>query len=222
METQRLNTTIASRLGVSRRHADKLIAEGLVSVNGSAANLGVRVSESDSIVVSGKALPAEKPSVTILLHKPVGFVSSRTQQGSAPTIYSLLPPKFHELKPAGRLDKDSSGLMLLSSDGQLIYRLTHPSLEKVKRYQVTLDKPLSEHNKALIEHGVQLDDGVSKLHLKGRDTQWEISMHEGRNRQIRRTFAAIDIHVIRLHRTHLGDYKLDPNLAPGKWTVLPS
>lgn len=216
----RLNAAIAQRMGISRRQADQLISAGNITVNGKHASFGQQVASADSITIDGKVLPVAQAHKTILFHKPVGYVSSRKQQGSAQTMYALLPKEFYDLKPAGRLDKDSSGLMLLSSDGQLIYRLTHPSFEKIKTYSIMLDQPLTDAGRDKIESGVDLSDGISKLQLKGSGKHWEVRMHEGRNRQIRRTFDAIGYRVEKLHRVSLGDYQLPKGLQPGEYTVV--
>jgi 23S rRNA pseudouridine2605 synthase len=153
------------------------------------------------------------------LHKPRGYVVSRQGQGSD-TIYDLLPPHYRYLNPVGRLDKDSSGLLLLTNDGKLAQTLTHPSHQKRKLYEVELNKPLEPlHRQMISDHGIQLEDGVSRLLLErrqdGDDTRWLVTMHEGRNRQIRRTFAALGYTVLTLHRTTFGDFALE-NLGPGK------
>jgi 23S rRNA pseudouridine2605 synthase len=147
-----------------------------------------------------------------MLNKPTGYVVSRDGQGSL-TIYDLLPPELHSLKPIGRLDKDSSGLLLLTNDGQLAQELTHPKYQKTKIYEVTLSTPLQPlHRQMISDRGLQLTDGPSKLELEritdGNDKDWRVHMHEGRNRQIRRTFAALGYSVQTLHRTHFGSYVL--------------
>jgi 23S rRNA pseudouridine2605 synthase len=154
---------------------------------------------------SNLQLPASK---TVLLNKPAGFVCSRNGQGS-PTIYQLLPAKLHSLKPVGRLDKDSSGLLLLTNDGDLANRLTHPRYQKTKVYQVQLDRPLAVTDQRAIQQGIKLEDGSSHLSLKRQGStgqRWQITMQEGRNRQIRRTFAARGYQVQRLERTEFGPY----------------
>lgn len=160
-----------------------------------------------------------------MLHKPVGCVVSREGQGSH-TIYDLLPADFQQLKPIGRLDKDSSGLLLLTNDGALAQELTHPQFQKVKIYEVTLDRPLQPlHRQMIADIGITLDDGRSILGLErlhdNSDTAWRVTMHEGRNRQIRRTFAALGYTVITLHRTQFGTYSLG-SLAPGAYQRIPS
>ncbi len=212
---------------MSRRAADKAIQEGRVSVNGHMAQPGQEIAEADSISLDGRLLGPVKAAQTIMLHKPAGYVVSREGQGSK-TIYDLLPSNLHHLKPVGRLDKDSSGLLLLTNDGQLAQELTHPKYQKTKVYEIELDKPLSPEDKAKIERGVMLEDGLSSLQLTAYSTQqpqtknsklltvnYRVTMHEGRNRQIRRTIAALGYSITRLHRIQFGAYTLPPSLKPG-------
>lgn len=203
----RINKYIAASSGLSRRAADAAIANGRVRVNGATPSSGQTVSETDVVSLDGTVLTRPDTSTTIMLHKPVGFVVSRNGQGSQ-TIYDLLPPEFRVLNPIGRLDKDSSGLLLLTNDGQLTEQLTHPRHQKLKVYQITLDKPLQPADQQTIERGVELEDGISRLHLTGQDTSWTVEMREGRNRQIRRTFEARGYRIVTLHRTQFGEYSL--------------
>lgn len=213
--TIRLNKFLAQQLDVGRRSADELITAGKVSLNGKPAALGAQVTSHDVIIANGVPLKWQNDTdfLYVLMNKPEGYVCSRRQQGDALTIYALLPPKFQHLKTVGRLDKNSSGLILLTNDGDLAHRLTHPSFVKTKIYEVTLDAPLQPlHHQMIADHGVQLPDGPSKFQLSrlhdGDSTQWEVTMHEGRNRQIRRTFAALGYAVVQLHRTHFGPFNL--------------
>ena len=220
--TQRLNKFVALALGVSRRQADELIEQGKVTVNDQPAKLGQRITATDIIRYGNKRLTAQTHQL-ILLHKPVGYLCSRASQGGVPTIYELLPKDLHHLKPVGRLDKDSSGLILLTNDGDFAHQMTHPSFYKIKRYLVTLDQPLQPlHRQMINDFGVQLPDGPSRLTLErqheGDDHRWIVQMSEGRNRQIRRTFAALGYTVIGLHRTSFGRYSLG-RLKPGQFTV---
>jgi 23S rRNA pseudouridine2605 synthase len=209
----RINKYIAASTGLSRRVADKAVEQGNVLVNGVPATPGQEVTDADAITLSGKPITAPAHMQTIILNKPTHYVVSRDGQGSK-TIYDILPPELHHLKPVGRLDKDSSGLLLLTNDGQLAQELTHPRYQKTKVYEVTLSQPLQPlHRQMISDHGVQLTDGPSKLELErlveGDDKAWRVRMHEGRNRQIRRTFAALGYGITRLHRTHFGEYTLD-------------
>ena len=208
----RLNKFVALSLGVSRRKADELIEQGKILVNGDRAVLGRQISQSDTVLYNSRELYIQ-PKKLILLHKPVGYLCSRASQGGVPTIYELLPKDLHHLKPVGRLDKDSSGLILLTNDGDFAHQMTHPSFYKMKRYLVTLDQPLQPlHRQMINDFGVQLPDGPSRLTLErqhdGDDHRWIIQMSEGRNRQIRRTFAALGYTVTKLHRTDFGNYSL--------------
>ncbi len=211
----RLNQYLAQATGMSRRAADKAIETGHVKVNERKAELGTQVEPGDSVTLAGKLAVLPTSYTYVVLNKPAGYVTSRAEQGSAPTVYELLPPEYAQLKPVGRLDKDSSGLLLLTNDGQLAQQLTHPSQQKEKVYQVRLSKPLSEHDKKAIEVGVALGDGVSKLALTGAGPDWTVRMSEGRNRQIRRTFSALGYEITRLHRTHFGKLSLG-SLASGQ------
>lgn len=212
-EPVRLNKFIASRLNVGRRAADDLIAAGKIRVNGEVPILGARVFPGDDVVADGTHL-TEAPDYTyLLLNKPVNYVCSRRQQGDTPTIYSLLPAQYHHLKPVGRLDKNSSGILLLTNDGDLAHHMTHPSFGKIKKYEVEIDEPLQPlHRQMINDFGVTLPDGPSKLQLErlhdGDDHAWRVIMHEGRNRQIRRTFSALGYEVTRLHRTDFGPLSL--------------
>ena len=208
----RINKFIALASGMSRRRADILVEQGKVLVNGQPAQAGQDIADADVVLLYGRELHAPAQTRTILFNKPVGAVVSREGQGSH-TIYDILPPEYSQLKPVGRLDKDSSGLLLLTNDGQLAQTLTHPSHHKTKVYEVKLNKPLAPlHRQMISDHGVQLSDGVSQLELErlkdGDDTAWRVRMHEGRNRQIRRTFLALGYSVNALHRTHFGEYAL--------------
>lgn len=205
----RINKFVALASGVSRRKADLFIKQGRVLINSVVADLTSRVDDSDVISLDGQTLKKPDSCTTIILNKPAGYICSKNGQGGK-TIYELLPDNLQNLKTMGRLDKDSSGLILLSNDGDLAHTLTHPSFSKEKIYELTLDKALSKTDARRIEKGIELEDGVSKLKLEqlSNPADWRVTMNEGRNRQIRRTFEVIDYRVDRLHRTNFGSYKL--------------
>jgi len=211
-DSQRLNKLLALRLGVSRREADDLISKGNVSIDGQTAELGARVAAQASVFVNGAKLPTATQLRYILFHKPVGYVCSRKAQGDNPTIYDLLPDDMRVLKPVGRLDKDSSGLLLLTNDGDFAHSMTHPSFKKIKVYTIGLNQPLEPlHQQMISDYGVEIGDGASKLSLERLSddrTEWQVTMSEGRNRQIRRTFAALGYEVTKLHRITFGKYQL--------------
>lgn len=210
----RLNKYLALKRGISRREADDMIARGDVTLDGRTVELGARVLPDSQVSLHGQPLGQEATElIYIALYKPVGYVCSRRQQGSSPTIYELLPPKYQPLKAVGRLDRDSSGLILLSNDGDFAFRMTHPKFMKTKVYELTLDRELEPlHQQMIADYGVSLDDGVSKLglaRLSGDDRRtWQVTMSEGRNRQIRRTFASLGYNVETLRRTQFGGYSL--------------
>lgn len=215
----RLNKQLAFHLGISRREADSLIEQGRVSVDGDVAKLGARIPPTSAILIDGKPLTKRANFTYLLLHKPVGYICSRRRQGEVETIYSLLPEHYHHLKPVGRLDKDSSGLLILTDDGDFAQEMTHPRYYKQKTYEVELDHDLEPlHQQMINDFGVQLDDGSSKLTLTrlsdDERRSWQVIMSEGRNRQIRRTFAALGYEVVKLHRTHFGNYSLG-DIKPG-------
>jgi 23S rRNA pseudouridine2605 synthase len=221
----RVNKFLAQATGISRRAADAAIAAGRVTINGTVPSPGYDVADQDDILYDGRHLKLQDVTTTrhttIILNKPVGYVVSRDGQGSQ-TVYDLLPAHLHNLKPVGRLDKDSSGLLLMTNDGELANQLTHPRYSKSKIYQVILDKPLQPlHRQMISDHGLQLEDGPSQLQLErlhdDNDSQWQVTMREGRNRQIRRTFSALGYTVTGLHRIAFGSYALN-NLPPGSYS----
>ena len=248
----RLNKYLAERLGVSRREADELIAAGKVTVDDKIAILGTRIDSKSTIFCNNKEVPRETEYIYLAFYKPVGYVCSRRAQGSAPTIYDLLPSKYHKLKTVGRLDKDSSGLILLTNDGDFVFQMTHPKFRKTKLYEVELDRPLEPlHQQIISDYGFMLDDGPSQFKVIKDDcaepllrdirsryedvatspvktgarsvpkktvphNRYIVTLTEGRNRQIRRTFAALGYRVTKLHRTNFGAYELG-SLKPGDY-----
>lgn len=216
----RLNKFIAQATGLSRRAADTAIERGRIAVNGEPVVLGQEVTGNDSVTLDGRTITPVTKTMTVMLNKPIGYVCSRDGQGSK-TIYDLIPSEYWQLKPIGRLDKDSSGLLLMTNDGDLAQELTHPSKQKTKVYEITLQKALTPlHRQMISDHGLMLEDGLSKLQLMrledGDDTKWQVTMSEGRNRQIRRTFAPLGYRVNYLHRTQFGNYHI-ASLAAGEY-----
>ncbi len=218
----RLNKFLAESLGISRREADNAIAAGQVLVDGEAAELGARLEVPDGdghtidklpkVCYNGRVVPFLREYTYLALNKPAGYVCSRRRQGEFPTIYELLPPKYQGLKTVGRLDRDTSGLILLTNDGDFAFRMTHPKFVKTKIYEVELDRPLEPlHQQEISDFGIEIGDGISRLGLEKQSEDrrsWRVFMSEGRNRQIRRTFGALGYTVVRLHRTDFGNYQL--------------
>ncbi len=223
LDSTRLNKYLALHAGISRREADILIAQGRVTINGQLAPMGAQVSPGDTVTLNGKPVRTSTELLYLMLHKPVGYVCSRRQQGGSPTIYDLLPAKHKTLKPVGRLDRNSSGLILLTNDGDFAQRMTHPRYSKTKQYEVELDKPLEPlHHQMISDFGVELEDGKSQFALERQTDDrknWIVIMKEGRNRQIRRTFGAVSYTVTKLHRTSFGPYALG-DLPPGEHKVV--
>lgn len=206
----RINKFIAQQTSLSRRSADAAISEGRVLINSEPVGPGSIVSLDDEVELDGKLISnTKKTLVTLMLNKPAGYVCSRNGQGSK-TIYGLLPNRFRHLNSVGRLDKNSSGLLLLTNDGNLANKLSHPSFQKEKIYEVKLDRKLSDEDIAKVQKGIRLEDGLSKLQINELGSnKYEVRMSEGRNRQIRRTFEALNSNVKSLHRTKFGDYALE-------------
>jgi 23S rRNA pseudouridine2605 synthase len=217
--TTRVNKYIAHATGLSRREVDNAVSAGRVTINGKKATMGSQVGLGDDVQLDSKPIGKDHAYSYLMLHKPAGYVCSRRRQGEYPTIYELLPEDQQKLKAVGRLDRDSSGLLLLTDDGDLAHRMTHPKFQKRKVYEVSLDNELEPlHQQMINDYGVTLDDGPSKLTLErmSEDNRiaWRVVMSEGRNRQIRRTFAALGYTVTKLHRTDFGPYSLG-NLTAG-------
>jgi len=212
-QSLRLNKFIAEQTGISRREADEIIDRGEVKINDEIARIGQRVLPTDKVFIRGKLVEVKDSFTYLMLNKPEGYVSSRAKQDASPTLYELLPEKYRSLKAVGRLDKESSGLILLTDDGDFALQMTHPRFAKTKLYDVELDHALEPlHQQMLADFGVNLPDGVSKMGLTRQDDsrkKWQVMLTEGRNRQIRRSFGALGYTVVRLHRTDFGNYHLD-------------
>jgi len=216
----RLNRFVAMATGLSRRQADDAIAEGRIKLNGSIAALGDQATESDIVSLDDATISTPEELLFLILNKPAGYVTSRAQQGTHETIYAILPEQYHRLKPVGRLDRETSGLILLTDDGEAAFQLSHPSFSKTKRYEVVLDRILSANDVEKLQAGVELEDGLSQFDsLTGKGKNWQLTLHEGRNRQIRRTFQALSYRVLRLHRTNFGNLDLD-GLGTGEFRLI--
>ena len=218
----RLNKFLAERLGYSRREADELIQSGKVTIDGKPAEIGARIDKNSKVCYNNKIVPFETEYSYLAFHKPIGYVCSRRAQGSSPTLYELLPEKYQQLKTVGRLDKDSSGLILLTNDGDFAFQMTHPKFRKIKLYEVEINRPLEPlHQQMISDYGIMLDDGPSKFKVIHDDSSnhYIVTLTEGRNRQIRRTFAALGYKVTKLHRTQFGKYELG-DLKPSKYVII--
>ncbi len=220
---ERLQKVLA-RIGLgSRRVCEDLIAEGRVLVNGDVAVLGRRVHpDVDEIRVDGSVLSARSDLVTYLLNKPTGVISTAKDTHGRPTVVELVPPQ-PRVFPVGRLDADTEGLLLLTSDGRLAHRLTHPRYGVEKEYLAEVSGQPSRRALRRLREGVELEDGLTapaKVSTVG-DRLVRLTLHEGRNRQVRRMCEAVGHPVRRLVRTRIGPLT-DSRLGPGEWRVLDS
>ena len=217
----RLNRFLAAAGLGSRRHCDELIAAGRVTVNGQpCTNFATQVEESDHVKV-GSRLVRRAETLTILLHKPAGFVSTRRDPNATDTIYDLLPAKFSRLFNVGRLDAQTEGLLLLTSDGDLAQHLTHPRYKVEKEYEVTLDRRWDPKLGQKLFDGVFLEGKrarLARLQPIG-PTRLRVVLQQGLNRQIRRMFFEVGYEVMRLLRTRLGHLRLGA-MPRGSWRPL--
>jgi 23S rRNA pseudouridine2605 synthase len=205
----------------SRRSAETLIAAGRVRVGEEIVTDPARdVDEHSRVTLDGRALTGAEPHVLYALNKPVGVVSTARDTHGRLTVVELVPAAGLRLYPVGRLDRDTSGLILLTNDGELANRLTHPRFEVEKTYRVRLGgPPISDAELRKLRAGVELEDGrtaparVRRVGRAGANVI-ELTIHEGRNRQVRRMCEAVGHRVLELERTRFGPLRLD-NLAPG-------
>src|SRR5947209_14341777 len=189
----RLNRFLAAAGVGSRRHCDELIASGQVTINGQVCtNFSAQPAESDYVKVNGRRVALEQP-LTLMLHKPAGFVSTRSDPHAHDTIFDLLPPKFSKLFNVGRLDAQTEGLLILTNDGDLSQKITHPRFKVEKEYEVTLDRAWDPALKIRLLRGMTLDGQRAQLATL-RDLspiKLRVTLRQGLNRQIRRMFEAV-------------------------------
>ncbi|MBE3576656.1 MAG: rRNA pseudouridine synthase [Limnochordales bacterium] len=214
----RLHKLLALRGVCSRRHGEELIRSGKVRVNGEVVReVGIKVDpERDRVEVNGKPLPPPPKLVYFILNKPRNVLTTLRDDRGRPTIKDLLPHGLPRLFPVGRLDWDSEGLLLLTNDGELAYRLTHPRYQIQKTYRVTVERPIEDGELEMLRRGVMLDDGPTgpaEVRRLG-EREFLIGIGEGRNRQVRRMCAAVGHRVVRLVRIAEGPVRLG-GLASG-------
>jgi len=197
-----------------------MITEGKVWVNKKRASLGQSIdSKTDKVTVEGKVIEERQGEhITIALYKPKGYLSVRDDPGNRKIVMDLLPKKFQHLKPVGRLDYESEGLLLLSTDGKFILKSTHPRYEKQKEYRIIFKKAVPKRLLERFEKGIRLDEGKAKADKVERIDKNEISVviHQGWNRQLRRMSEACQADIARLIRVRSGDIELG-DLKPGDW-----
>ncbi len=219
---------IIARAGIcSRRKAEDLIVQGLVSVNGRVVcELGTKADpDHDEVRVQGKRILAERDDVYIMLHKPEGYITSLSDPHGRPTVMDLLRKEKTRVFPVGRLDWDSSGVLLLTNDGELAQKLTHPSYQVSKTYEVKVKGEPDENALKRLRRGISLAGRktapaeVRIMPRKGKHTWLAISLVEGRNRQVRRMCEAVGHPALKLKRTRLGPLNLG-DLPAGKYRYL--
>jgi 23S rRNA pseudouridine2605 synthase len=201
----------------SRRYIAAIIKRGGIAVNGAIVqsfNEPVDPAK-DVITIDGKQISATaEPNVYLMLNKPKGVISSTSDKRGAKTVIDILPEKYRRIRlyPVGRLDKDSTGLIILTNDGNLTLRLTHPRFEQEKEYLVRLGQNLKAEDKIKLEKGIHLDDGKTSPAkvkvLKYPPFSYSLTIHEGRKRQVRRMFAALGYQVLELKRIRLSSLRL--------------
>lgn len=223
---ERLQKLIARAGLASRRQAEVWIAEGKVLLNGAVAGLGDRADLAvDQVIVKGQKLSVAEKTVTVLLNKPRGYISTMKDPQGRKLVTDLVAAIPQRLYPVGRLDFNTEGLLLLTNDGELAQRLSHPSHHVEKTYLVKVRGVLSEKKLLLLQQGVQLADGLT-LPAKianvrsGRISSWfALTIREGRNRQVRRMCESLDLSVVRLKRIRVAFLDL-ANLPTGQFRIL--
>ncbi len=222
----RLQKYLAHAGVASRRTAEEMIKQGRVAVNNVIIeNMGFAVSSDDFITVDGKPVNIEEEKVYILLNKPVGYVSTSKDQFGRPTVLDLVKDVGKRLYPVGRLDYDTSGLILLTNDGDFTYRLTHPKHEINKVYEAVISGFPEKSEIKRFESGLKIEDYQTSpaelliIEKQGINTLVRITIHEGKNRQVRKMCEAIGHKVLTLKRIQMGPIALD-KLPQGKWRHL--
>jgi 23S rRNA pseudouridine2605 synthase len=217
----RLNRFLAAAGLGSRRHCDELIATGRVTINGKVCtDFSAQPGERDHVKVEGKLVHSQR-RLDIMLHKPAGFVSTRSDPNARDTIFDLLPPHLPRLFNVGRLDAQTEGLLLLTNDGNLAQRLTHPRYKIEKEYEVTLDRQWDPTLGPKLVHGIMLDGQRARLEkiFSVKPTRLRVVLRQGINRQIRRMFYEVGYEVKRLIRIRIGRLRLG-DLPRGHWRPL--
>ena len=220
MENVRLQKYLADCGVASRRRAEEIILAGRVSVNGEAiTTLGTKVGGNDEVTVDGAAVTPVGKKIYMLLNKPAGYLTTVSDDFGRKTVIDLIKDEVKgRVFPVGRLDFETEGLLLLTNDGDVTYALTHPKHEISKTYIVTLDRTPSPADLDKLRKGVMIDDRKTlpaKVRLI-KDNLVEITIHEGRNRQVRRMAEAVGYEVEALKRTAMGNILLG-NIPSGRW-----
>jgi len=222
----RLNKLLATYGVASRRHVEEMIVAGRITVDGvTATEKGMKVAPGAVIMVDGAPVAEPPLPVWLALHKPRGYICTKEDTHDRPMVIDLVPPDLKQVHPVGRLDGDVSGLLLMTNQGELTHRLTHPRYEVGKVYRAVTSRPLTSQQHTALETGVELDDGPSapaKCHRVGRQgvgSVVELVIHEGRKHQVKRMFDAVGNPVTGLERIAVGPVKLG-DMPRGHWRHL--
>ena len=227
MEAERWQKFLAEAGVASRRKSEELIEQGRVKVNGKMATLGIKVTSDDFVELDGKRVQKQsEEKVYILLNKPMGYVTTVKDEYDRPTVMELVP-NDKRIVPVGRLDMYTSGALILSNDGDFVYRVTHPSKKINKTYRAKVNGKVTEQELQKLRDGVRIEDYVTskaKVDFIEYDEKTdrsivEVTIHEGRNRQVRKMFEQIGKEVWRLHRTKIGNLGVE-DLKLGKYRYL--
>jgi 23S rRNA pseudouridine2605 synthase len=230
-EPERLQKVLAQIGVASRRDIEALVLAGRISVNGLPATLGQKVGPGDRVKLNGKLIPlrfADRTPRVLIYHKPEGEIVSREDPEGRPTVFERLPMlKKGRWIAVGRLDFNTSGLLLLTSDGELANRLMHPRYEIEREYAVRLLGQLTEEQIQQLQTGVELEDGLARFNTvfdaggEGVNHWYRVTLTEGRNREVRRMFELFGLTVSRLMRVRYGPVSLPPRLKRGMWMEMP-
>lgn len=223
MEEIRLQKYMADCGVASRRKCEEIILDGRVKINGkTVTELGVKVTEADEVTVDGEMLKTQTKKYYIALNKPVGYVTTVSDEYDRPTVMNLVEDEIQtRIYPVGRLDFDTEGLLILTNDGDLTYKLTHPKHSVFKKYVATLNTVPQPKDIERLKKGVVVDGRKTqpaKLNWL-KDNVVEISISEGRNRQVRKMFEAVGYEVVNLQRVAVGNIMLG-NIPQGRWRHL--
>lgn len=229
MSEERLQKYLANNGICSRRNAEILISEGKISVNGIVVTeLGTKINpEKDEVFYNGKKVVQQCEKVYILLNKPIGYVTTVKEQFGRPMVLDLIKQEKNKLLPVGRLDMYTSGALILTNDGDFIYQVTHPKNEVEKTYNVTLRGVVTNSDVEKLEQGVEIEDYISgkakvkilKIDKEKNISRIQITIHEGKNREVRKMCNAIGKGVIALHRSKIGNIDVK-DLKIGEWRYL--
>ncbi len=212
----RINKYIAQSGFCSRRKADEYVLSGAVKVNGAVVTmLGYEIRTKDKVTINDKLIRADKLEY-YKFYKPTGYITTKSDEKGRKTIYDLLDEKYQKLNPVGRLDKDSSGLIILTNDGNLAYELTHPSIKVAKTYLVRVDGKLKDEELNKLSEGIEIEkDKIAYcdwtiLEEEKNETLFEIVLYQGLNRQIRKMFEFLGYNVLNLKRIRHANIELAP------------